>query len=308
MAKILWVDDEDKVREVTQKVLESTGYEVKAAKTSGEAINLFKQDPFGYEIVLTDLILRGSELDGEQLMEMIFKLRDERGYDPAPHVICMTGQPDRQNSATVQRVEEKGGRYVTKGHPNGYLPFIAREVDRIGQLRQQGPTFILTHALSGGAKTSVVKSGTFCPEGEAVVKIQLSLPTRNVDLKLSATEKLIFDYLARMTQRFPLSLAEVTQGLSQNGFYNLWFADSGPSKENVKKVINSIRNKLSKTFTSVSLGLSVKNVLASEEISIEEREDDELNADKSNGGKDKKKNLKHIQYQLRGRFIVRHQP
>jgi CheY-like chemotaxis protein len=312
MTKILWVDDEDKVRRVTQRVLESVGYEVDAVKTSEEAITLFEREPFGYEVILTDLTLKGSALDGEQLMEVIFERRDERGYDPAPHIICVTGQPDRQNSATVQRVEEKGGRYVTKGHPNVYLPLIEREVNRIEQLRHQGPTFMVIHALSGKVGTSVIKSGTICPTGEAVTKILLSVSTEEVDLKLSPTEKLVFDYLARMTQRYPLSLSEVTQGLSENRFYSLWFADGGPSKENVKKVINTVRNKLMKALTLAKIGLKADDILVSEDISSEDADSDEKISAPHNGKKkrptDKKKNLKQVQYQLRGRFIVRHQP
>jgi CheY-like chemotaxis protein len=310
MPYILWVDDEDDVRRVTREVLESVGYEVVEAKTAEEAIERFKENPFRFDLVLTDIVLEGSKLDGEQLMQKIFELRDERGYDPAPHVICITGKPDRQNSPTIGRVEENGGRFVMKGHPNGFLPFLERELKRIEELRGQGPIFIIEHALSGYSGSAKVKSGDVCPSGEKVIRVLLRYTGGEEDLKLNDEDKLVFDYLARFVKRNPRSLDMITQGYYEHPFYGNWLS-AGVNETKVKQSIYRIRRRMREAFAKVHLGLDPKDVLVTEKITSDEKEiggqkKASRKSKNKKSSKDASKDNRNTQYRMKGRFIVRH--
>jgi CheY-like chemotaxis protein len=287
MARILWIDDEDDIREVTRTVLESVGYEVESLRTAEEAIAKIEQDPFAYDLVLTDVSLEGSSFDGEQLMHRIFEIRDKRGYDPAPHVICMTGKPERQKSQTIRRVEENGGRVVMKGHPNGYLPYIAAELDRITMIREKGPTFIIVHSISNHAGDSLLRAGDICEPGEAVTKVLLSRLGDDLDLMLNPGDRLLFDFLCRTTQRYAKTLTEITQAFSQHRFYEIW-QDDGVTSSGVKQSIYRIRARLREVFDGAQLNIDPNAVLVTEKIAHDDR--------------------KRTQYMVKGRFIVRHQP
>lgn len=63
--RILLVDDEVVVLEVQAEILRRLGYGVAASKDSLEAFDLFKESPYGFDLVITDEImprLRGTEL------------------------------------------------------------------------------------------------------------------------------------------------------------------------------------------------------------------------------------------------------
>ena len=85
--RILIVEDEFLIRATLVEVLEDEGYEVVAAESGEEALDLVRSDG-GIALVMTDMHLAGA-MDGVTLSSAV---RGVRGGMP---VIFMTGRPDR---------------------------------------------------------------------------------------------------------------------------------------------------------------------------------------------------------------------
>jgi len=71
--KILLVDDETIVLDVTTRILESLGYEVTATSNSTNALNLFRADPSNFDLVITDLTM--PYMTGDNLAKQIMEIR-----------------------------------------------------------------------------------------------------------------------------------------------------------------------------------------------------------------------------------------
>ena len=81
MARILVIDDEDRIRRMLRAALEMEGHEVLEASQGDEALRLHRATPA--ELVITDIMM--PEKDG---LEVIMALRRE---GPALKVIAMSG-------------------------------------------------------------------------------------------------------------------------------------------------------------------------------------------------------------------------
>ena len=71
--KILLVDDETAVLEVTSRMLEQLGYKVTALSSSINALDLFRTDPEQFDLVITDMIM--PHMTGDKLASKIMKIR-----------------------------------------------------------------------------------------------------------------------------------------------------------------------------------------------------------------------------------------
>ena len=83
---ILLVDDEITLLRATQEVLQMSGYQVLAAASGSEALNLFDQHQGNIGLVVTDLAM--PDMDGVALMTAL------RAQNPQPKIIMMTGNID----------------------------------------------------------------------------------------------------------------------------------------------------------------------------------------------------------------------
>ncbi len=72
---ILLVDDEDSVRNVSTKQLESLGYNVITAKDGSEAINIFRKEKDNVDLILLDMIM--PVLSGEKTFLELKKIKPE---------------------------------------------------------------------------------------------------------------------------------------------------------------------------------------------------------------------------------------
>jgi len=79
--KVLMVDDEEKFRETTSKILEKKGFESTMAGTGEEAIEILKKNP--QDVVVLDIRMPG--MDGHEALERIKKI------NPDTQVIMLTG-------------------------------------------------------------------------------------------------------------------------------------------------------------------------------------------------------------------------
>jgi nitrogen-specific signal transduction histidine kinase/CheY-like chemotaxis protein len=73
--RILLVDDEPEVVEMTALILRSLGYEVTGALSGSEAWNIFVKEPHGYDLVITDQTM--PKITGIALAEKILAVRKE---------------------------------------------------------------------------------------------------------------------------------------------------------------------------------------------------------------------------------------
>ena len=112
--RILLVDDEIQVVQVTGELLNSLGYDVTGSTSALAALSMITENPEGFDLVLTDLTM--PELTGVELSKKIRRVRDD-----IP-VVLFTGYSD---SISREEAEEAGvKRYCMK-------PVSLRELSRV---------------------------------------------------------------------------------------------------------------------------------------------------------------------------------
>jgi len=127
-AKILLVDDDEKVLMVLGRALSTAGAEVIVAKTGAEALVMLGQHSF--DTVVSDIQMPG--MSGLKLLRAI------REYDLELPVVLMTGQPNLSGAAAA--VEYGAFQYLIKPVEIDRLRgVVARAVSfgRIGRLKRQ---------------------------------------------------------------------------------------------------------------------------------------------------------------------------
>jgi CheY-like chemotaxis protein len=115
---ILLVDDEETLRTVGSRLLESAGYRVLTAASGEEAVELYRREGSGVDLVLMDLNMPG--MGGRQAMDEIAAL------DPRAKVLVTTGysdQPQVRDAASAT-----GGGYLAKPFRRSELLSAVRRV------------------------------------------------------------------------------------------------------------------------------------------------------------------------------------
>ncbi len=93
MADILIVDDEDDIRELVAGILEDEGHGARLARNSDEAIaSIETRRP---QLILLDIWLQGSKLDGLQLLEAI------KRQNPNVPVVMISGHGNIETAVTA---------------------------------------------------------------------------------------------------------------------------------------------------------------------------------------------------------------
>jgi CheY-like chemotaxis protein len=106
--RILFIDDEDLVREAICELLTDMDYEVRVEETGHAAVRAFSEHPEEFDLVLTDLMML--DMPGEAVAERISSIR------PDIPIVVMTGTPDNlpRNRAKAAGVCEVLGKPLTK--------------------------------------------------------------------------------------------------------------------------------------------------------------------------------------------------
>jgi CheY-like chemotaxis protein len=96
--QILFVDDEEMVIASVPLMLERLGYKVTALSRPVEALDLFRQDPQGWDLVITDQAM--PDMTGDSLTRELLRIRPD-----IPVILC-TGYSDslRENEARAAGV------------------------------------------------------------------------------------------------------------------------------------------------------------------------------------------------------------
>ena len=97
--QILCVDDEEPISRLIHEFLESIGYKVVSTTSCREALNIYMEDPYRFDLVITDLTM--PQMTGLELAGQILSVRPE-----LPVVLC-TGYNER---FTEEDIKQKGIR------------------------------------------------------------------------------------------------------------------------------------------------------------------------------------------------------
>lgn len=87
--RILFIDDEMPIAELGKRILENYGYNVSSLSCSSMALKVFKENPSGFDLIITDNSM--PEMTGTQLANEIYEIR------PDVPVILVTGSADNIN-------------------------------------------------------------------------------------------------------------------------------------------------------------------------------------------------------------------
>jgi two-component system cell cycle sensor histidine kinase/response regulator CckA len=109
--RILFVDDEQVLVDIAKQVLESLGYLVETRTSSTEALELFKRQPYRYDIVISDLTM--PNLTGEKLARELIRIRHD-----IPVILC-SGYSEAMSKEEAKNIGIKA--FVMK-------PFVRAEI------------------------------------------------------------------------------------------------------------------------------------------------------------------------------------
>jgi len=79
--RVLFVDDEKSIADMTQKILKRLGYEVEISLNPIQALDLFQSKPDTFDLVKTDMTM--PQMTGAKLSEKLIKIRSD-----IPIIIC----------------------------------------------------------------------------------------------------------------------------------------------------------------------------------------------------------------------------
>ena len=94
--RILLVDDERAILEVGQQILGRLGYDVVTKASSMEALELFREDPDRFDLVITDMTMPG--VRGDRLAKELINIR------PGIRIILCTGHSDFINEEIAREI------------------------------------------------------------------------------------------------------------------------------------------------------------------------------------------------------------
>src|SRR5262245_6764853 len=115
---VLLVEDEDLVRALAKRVLESRGYRVFATPSAAEALDLHARAPEPVDLVVTDVVMPG--LGGRQLAERL------RARQPGLRVLFMSGYTT--DEVLRQGIQEEEEHFIQKPFTPDGLARKVREV------------------------------------------------------------------------------------------------------------------------------------------------------------------------------------
>ncbi|MGI8706153.1 MAG: sigma-54-dependent transcriptional regulator [Sphingomicrobium sp.] len=125
--EVLVVDDEEDIRELVSGVLEDEGYAVRSAANSTSALEAIKdRRP---SLLLLDVWLRGSRLDGLQLLQEV------KRQDPSLPVLMISGHGNLDTA--VAAVREGAVDFIEKPFEAGHLLHLVSRATETERLRRE---------------------------------------------------------------------------------------------------------------------------------------------------------------------------
>jgi two-component system nitrogen regulation response regulator NtrX len=128
--EVLVVDDEADIRELVAGVLEDEGYAVRSAANSTEALDAIEERR--PSLVLLDVWLQGSRLDGLQLLEQV------KRRDPTLPVLMISGHGNLDTA--VAAIREGAVDFIEKPFQAGRLLHLVGRATETDRLRRENAT------------------------------------------------------------------------------------------------------------------------------------------------------------------------
>ncbi len=122
---ILFVDDNESLREVTQYNLIEAGYHVITAKSGLEAMELFTQ--YKPEVIISDLVMPG--MDGMQLLHKIKEISEDTIF------IVVTAHGSIQS--VVEAIQMGASDYIEKPFPSEAIKLSVEKALRVAKLEKE---------------------------------------------------------------------------------------------------------------------------------------------------------------------------
>jgi CheY-like chemotaxis protein len=111
--RILFIDDEDLLREAISEPLTEMGYEVKVEETGDAGVKTFTEHPEEFDLVLTDLMMLG--MMGDEIANKISLIR------PDIPIVVMTGTPDNLSRGRAKAADQAAPPRVRACTPGQFL-------------------------------------------------------------------------------------------------------------------------------------------------------------------------------------------
>ena len=128
--EVLVVDDEADIRELVSGVLEDEGYSVRTAANSTEALDAIEERR--PSLVLLDVWLQGSRLDGLQILEQV------KRRDPTLPVLMISGHGNLDTA--VAAIREGAVDFIEKPFEAGRLLHLVGRATETDRLRRENAT------------------------------------------------------------------------------------------------------------------------------------------------------------------------
>jgi len=116
--RILFVDDELVLTKMVEKILGNLGYSVVTRTSSMEALDLFRKDPAGFDLVITDMTMPG--MTGDKLAQKLIEIRPD-----IPIIMC-SGYSSTISDKDIARIGIR--EFILKPLEAGSLATITRRV------------------------------------------------------------------------------------------------------------------------------------------------------------------------------------
>ena len=94
--QILFVDDEETSVEIIEKMMEKLGYKVTSRTSSIEALKVFRDNPEGFDLVITDMTM--PDMTGKGLAKELMAIR------PEIPVILLTGFSEQMDEYSAKKM------------------------------------------------------------------------------------------------------------------------------------------------------------------------------------------------------------
>ena len=94
--RILFIDDESALVDIGERLLARLGYQVTGRTSSVDALKLFGENPYGFDLVITDLTM--PNITGDQLARELIALRAD-----IP-IIMVTGFSEEMKEEEMKRM------------------------------------------------------------------------------------------------------------------------------------------------------------------------------------------------------------
>jgi len=115
--RILFIDDEESIVNMAHRILERLGYQVEGNTDSVKAMELFRSDPYRFDLIITDMTMPG--LTGDRLVKEALAIRED-----TPIILC-TGFSERINGDRAKKAGIK--KYIEKPLKKRELSKAVRE-------------------------------------------------------------------------------------------------------------------------------------------------------------------------------------